>query len=1239
MPFDIDAYFADRQRVEDERARAAETVGAVPEEEKSSLLDIDDALLFAPRAVEGYGRSVLSLIPGVDLTEDRFLGRSDTMIGSFFETATQFGIGFVPALGVAGKVAQLSKVQAAARGLQVSKTGRFFLASTKGSIAGAVADFTAFDGHEKNLSAMLESMPGLTNPVTQFLATDEEDPEIVGRIKNTIEGFGVGAALGGVFELVMQGLRGLKAIRKARTIDATPETLRAAETAAVDPATADQALGDTLQNRSRKTDEDLLEAETVEVPERTSEELATELTGDPEAAQEFIEGYAESRLTREDAGGSARPRKTEGGVGRDEYELKRDRLTRESKNIGRIVREQGAAHALRTAEDLAEKELPKTITNAEMLAMASADLASYTGLPQDQVIQALSHSVRNAADQTRAGAVKGLAAAQVLGAQAREIASNIEAYLGGSAEAYGKVLTGIEGFNDLRNAVFDLKGAQAQALQSNAIQLGVDTPGDRLARILADGAMGKPGQLDSLMEQMRAAYGDGNSIDDVASMLELQNMTLGRKVGKATFELFYNFILSAPRTFVIQPLSSTLVSIFRPLENMMGGAIQAGIKGNPILQDPIVRRSLFELTHLHTGFMDSLRAAAKTFRTGAPQFDPGVGLRDDRAAQEAVIRAGLFGGEQDSITNAGLDWIGKVVRMPTRLIGTADEFSKQMRGRSVLRAQAMVDAMSKHGNADAAVEAAEETMSRLVKDGQLQNEAVARQLTVAQAKEAGLEDPIAIAKYVEDNYLDNFSQDHSGVMERALDEAREATLQTPLEPVDDAWRKRNPDAGLGTASNVQRALDAVPGLRFIVPFFRTPLNAAKFVGQREPVTNMLRYHLSKPFTSMGPGLEASRNRFVRDLVSEDPERVADATGRMATGLMLFTTGASLAASGQITGRGPTDPDIRKAMLDAGWQPYSIRTPNGYVQYLRMEPFSVFFGLMADYADGIRLAGNDEDEDFGALTMPMLTALANNFTQRSFLVGLGNFFDALSDPSRNMGGLVEQFAGSVVPNGLAHATELFGDEALRETNGVLERIMSRIPGYSETAPARRNLLGEPIVKSSGFAADLGVDPVEKFLGMFNPIMYREVSSDIIRRELFSLQHGFQPPKTKILGLDLRQEVTSTGQPAHDRWAELHGQVRVGGKTLRQELSSLIRSRKYKELSGFPSLEGPSPRVALINQVVSRFRDAAFDQMLREAPEVAAEIERREGRLKDIRAGATATRRDGLSAVIGNFPTTF
>ena len=272
-------------------------------------------------------------------------------------------------------------------------------------------------------------------------------------------------------------------------------------------------------------------------------------------------------------------------------------------------------------------------------------------------------------------------------------------------------------------------------------------------------------------------------------------------------------------------------------------------------------------------------------------------------------------------------------------------------------------------------------------------------------------------------------------------------------------------------------------------------------------------------------------------------------------------------------------------------------------------------------------------------MPMLTALANNFTQRSFLMGLGTFFDAASDPSRNMEDFVEQFAGSVIPNGLAHATELFGDDTLRETNGVLERIMARTPGFSEDAPARRNLLGEPIIKSSGFAADLGVDPVEKFLGMFNPIMYREVSSDVIRRELFSLQHGFEPPKTKILGIDLRQEVTSAGQPAHDRWAELHGQVRVGGKTLRQELSSLIRSKKYQALSGFPSVEGTSPRVGLINKVVQRFRDEAFDQMLLESPALAAEVGRREGRMKDIRAGAASTRRDGLSAIIGNFPTTF
>ena len=1243
MPFDLDAYFSERDRQEAERARQKAAMGDRQQEDSGrALIDWDDAALFAPRAIEGFGRSFISIIPGIDITGDRLLGKSDTYIGGALETITQFGIGFVPGLGVAGAVGKVAGVARGAKALQASKTGRFFMAATQGTIAGAVADFTAFDGHEENLSSMLEAMPGLTNPVTRFLATDEEDPDAVGRIKNVIEGALTGGAVGSAFELVMQGLRGVKAIRKVRTADATPEVLKAAQTSAVDPGTADEALAGTLQARSRvdPTEVPPVEREGAQeaaedIPRPSTQETAERLTGSPEAAREMLDAYDVSTASRPDPQGSPRDRRTPGGVGRDHYERLRDNLSKSlSKNLDKIVSEDGAAHFLRGVEDITREHLPKTLSNAETLSLVAADIAGLTNIPEAQVVQALSHSVRGAADEVREAMVRGLSASTIMGAMAHSNAANMDEWLvSGSMEAFGRVMLGTEGFIELRNAVFDLKGALGQALQAQAIPLA-ESEGSRLARLITESRLRSPEDAREIMEQMRAAFQDGTSKNDIAAFYELQNLTIGRKVYRATFELFYESILSAPRTLVIQPMTAIAVSIFRPLENMAGGLLRGGG-----FDDPVVKRAMFELTHAHTGFMDSLRAAKKAFKNNSPVFDPGVTLRDDKAANETVIRAGLLGGEQDSITNVALNWIGKVVGLPTRLIQSADEFSKQMRGRSVIQAQAMVDGIGQGLSPEQAFEAAQKRMKDTIVDGQLQTEALAKKKAADDARALGLTDRVAITKYIDEHYLDHFDPSFSPTVERALAEAREVTLQTPIEPVDAAWRERNPDAGVGAFHKIQTALDAVPGLRFIVPFYRIPLNIAKFVGQREPITNMLRYHLAKPFDAFGPGLEASRNRYVRDMMSGDPERVADATGRMATGVTLFTVGSGLAFSGQITGRGPTDPDLRKAMMDAGWLPYSFKTPNGYVQYLRMDPFATFFGLMADYADTVRLSGHDEDDALSAATMPMLTALANNFTQRSFLMGLGTFFDAASDPSRNMEDFVEQFAGSVIPNGLAHATELFGDDTLRETNGVLERIMARTPGFSEDAPARRNLLGEPIIKSSGFAADLGVDPVEKFLGMFNPIMYREVSSDVIRRELFSLQHGFEPPKTKILGIDLRQEVTSAGQPAHDRWAELHGQVRVGGKTLRQELSSLIRSKKYQALSGFPSVEGTSPRVGLINKVVQRFRDEAFDQMLLESPALAAEVGRREGRMKDIRAGAASTRRDGLSAIIGNFPTTF
>lgn len=68
-----------------------------------------------------------------------------------------------------------------------------------GALAGAAADYLAFDPQQPNVSALINQLaPALKNPVTAFLATDPQDTAALNRFRNVIEG----AALGVLAEAV-----------------------------------------------------------------------------------------------------------------------------------------------------------------------------------------------------------------------------------------------------------------------------------------------------------------------------------------------------------------------------------------------------------------------------------------------------------------------------------------------------------------------------------------------------------------------------------------------------------------------------------------------------------------------------------------------------------------------------------------------------------------------------------------------------------------------------------------------------------------------------------------------------------------------------------------------------------------------------------------------------------------------------------------------------------------------------
>lgn len=143
---------------------------------------------------------------------------------------TQFATGFFPGLGVAsvlGKATKAAKIFGASE-----KTAKL----AKGFTAGAVADFAAFDGHVIRLSNILADDVGLSNVVTEYLKSDEDDSELEGRMKNAIEG----AVVGGAIVSVIASIKHLKALSKG-DVDKAAQTKNELDLAHIKDGNATEA--------------------------------------------------------------------------------------------------------------------------------------------------------------------------------------------------------------------------------------------------------------------------------------------------------------------------------------------------------------------------------------------------------------------------------------------------------------------------------------------------------------------------------------------------------------------------------------------------------------------------------------------------------------------------------------------------------------------------------------------------------------------------------------------------------------------------------------------------------------------------------------------------------------------------------------------------------------------------------------------------------------------------------------
>ncbi len=79
-------------------------------------------------------------------------------------------------------------------------------------VAGGVTDFVAIAPEDGNLSTFLQGLPAVQrtpvlNGITEFLATDTTNPNGIDRLKNVLEGAGLGAAAGWIINRIAKGFK------------------------------------------------------------------------------------------------------------------------------------------------------------------------------------------------------------------------------------------------------------------------------------------------------------------------------------------------------------------------------------------------------------------------------------------------------------------------------------------------------------------------------------------------------------------------------------------------------------------------------------------------------------------------------------------------------------------------------------------------------------------------------------------------------------------------------------------------------------------------------------------------------------------------------------------------------------------------------------------------------------------------------------------------------------------------
>ena len=1077
---------------------------------------------------EAPGQIVRGAAEGLDAAADGlrsiFVSREDRQANPTSRVADSIGIGKAESVtgGIVNDIAQF-----AVGFLGASRILRGFGMAqgiTRGMVAGAVTDASVFNAHEERLSNLVEQYPNLSNPITRYLAADQNDGEAEGRFKNALEGLIIGGAVDGLISSV----KAIRAARRGNLDEAAAEAEKAGKSAPPerDPLADPEA--------ARKMDEEAqaelnleggrMNASSADPPQV----IRDNPTGDPSATkaptyepQVLVDEKALDDITRQYI--------SEAGFGQDRN-LSGIRTDLIETNLDANQMLSAIRISLQKQMDAVDPAGPVgRVQTLDDVRKQAADIAHDVGGDADLLFQRLAGRAEN--DVALAAEVTAYRIFLT------SIGDNTAMYAKALGDTTGRAAEAMGG----RAAVAEQYRKHVELLANTAaLYRGVQT---NIARALNSMRLQVKSSADMMqgLHDIEAHAARFLMAGNTSAQVRAVENGWAKRATSALNEYYINSILSGPKTQAVAALSNIATTVLQPAERMIAGALHGGAR-NEFIEGGL------QYVALATNLKDSVVLAARALKQGDPILDP---FRSTVEIQGQAAIGSKALGMNGGIAAGTVDLLGNVVRLPSRLLMTQDEFFKQLTYRSRITAGAWREAMAS-GLSPGSKEFAEIVQKRM--DGA-------------------------------------FDSGDRAVHTDALEAARAVTFTDDLKA--QTW-----GGGQTFGETLQKATGNHPFLQLILPFVRTPTNVARWFWDRTPGLNQLRAQHFNDFWG-----------------KNGPEAQARARAQNVVGGALWGSAIVAAAEGDITGGGPSDPTIRRMLQATGWQPYSIRTTNedgsvSYRGYNRFDPFGLFFSIAADLTE---TAGFLQERELDQVASDMTTALARQLQNKTYLSGLMRALGGLAEPDRRGAAFVEGLAGGFVPSVVSQTMR--DDPFMREVRGIMDALKARTPGSIEMDPVRNVLGEvvatppawgpdwiSPIAETKRPGGDQPMTREWRFT-------IQDRVHDEIARQLVIHNAALRQPTPKLYGeVDLREwQHPETGRTAYDRYQTLVGEVELDGVNLRDRLQETIRSPEYREVATDGSFDHDGSRIDLIRRVIGYYRQAAEAKLRDEMPELAAALD--------------------------------